>query len=89
MPVIYGEDGECLKQILQVNPLHLKIYDHNFVAFIWLVYSWMVFIHSVVALYILNHLHLYSFTYTGVFHIFKEHTVGTSNIVHIICIFLV
>lgn len=36
VPVIYGEDGECLKQILQVNPLHLIIYDVNFVDFICL-----------------------------------------------------
>lgn len=36
VPVIYGEDGECLKQILQVNPLHLIIYDVNFEDFICL-----------------------------------------------------
>jgi hypothetical protein len=25
VPVIYGEDGECLKQILQVRSLHLQL----------------------------------------------------------------
>lgn len=32
VPEIYGEDGECLRQILQVNLLHLIIYVH-FVTF--------------------------------------------------------
>lgn len=35
VPVICGEDGECLKQILQVNPLHLIIINVNFVDFIY------------------------------------------------------
>lgn len=34
VPVICGEDGECLKQILQVNPLHLIIISVNFIDFI-------------------------------------------------------
>lgn len=36
MPIIYGEDGECLKQILQVRQLHLTIDAVNFVVFSWL-----------------------------------------------------
>lgn len=42
VPVIYGEDGECLKQILQVRPLHLTIDDVNFVVFGWLLRTFVL-----------------------------------------------
>lgn len=82
MPVIYGEDGECLKQILQVNPLHLTIYDVNFVAFISGCYSDdfgannlnscpnQSYIHMTIPPPIL--LHIWLFT--------TEHTKGTSTL---------
>lgn len=36
---IYGENGECLKQILQVRPLHLTIDDVNCLVSICLLFG--------------------------------------------------
>lgn len=39
---IYGENGECLKQILQVRPLHLTIDDVNCLVSICLLFGWFL-----------------------------------------------
>jgi hypothetical protein len=36
---IYGENGECLRQILQVRPLHLTIDDVNCLVYICLLFG--------------------------------------------------